>query len=158
MGERCPGSHDPKGTGWCGRCCPRNGSGRLSCWNGRRGFSYATSGRGALIRSVAAAYPRELLGTPPRIRRCDTSPQGHTRLGNRSRVKPVADSASWWSCCGFGQLPPRRTGRSNKLHPPLSPVTATGGVVPVLEMATRRRSRSIRVGTSAEGAAGVSAR
>ena len=34
-------------TGWCVRCCPRNGSGRVSCCNGWKTSSSATSGRNA---------------------------------------------------------------------------------------------------------------
>ena len=29
-GKRCPGSRDRRSTGWCERCCPGNGSGRMS--------------------------------------------------------------------------------------------------------------------------------
>ena len=29
-GERCPGSRDRRSTGWCERCCPGNGSDRMS--------------------------------------------------------------------------------------------------------------------------------
>ena len=32
-------------TGWCGKCCPGNGSDRRSCCGGWRIRSYATSGR-----------------------------------------------------------------------------------------------------------------
>ncbi len=40
-------------TGWCGRCCPGNGSGRRSCCCGWRIRSYATSGRAAPTRDAA---------------------------------------------------------------------------------------------------------
>ena len=30
-GKDAPGSPDPKCTGWCVRCCPGNGSGRMNC-------------------------------------------------------------------------------------------------------------------------------
>ncbi len=33
-GEICPGSPAPRCTGWCGRCCPGNGSDRRSCCGG----------------------------------------------------------------------------------------------------------------------------
>ena len=36
LGGRCPGSRDRRSTGWCGRCCPGNGSGRLNCCGGRK--------------------------------------------------------------------------------------------------------------------------
>ena len=32
--KRCPGSRDRGCTGWCGRCCPGNGSGRMNCCGG----------------------------------------------------------------------------------------------------------------------------
>ena len=52
-GKRCPGSPVPRCTGWCGRCCPGNGSGRRSCCCGWRIRSYATSGRAAPTRDAA---------------------------------------------------------------------------------------------------------
>ena len=33
-GKRCPGSRDRGCTGWCGKCCPGNGSVRMSCRGG----------------------------------------------------------------------------------------------------------------------------
>ena len=33
-GKRCPCSRGPKSTGWCVRCCPGSGSGRLNCCGG----------------------------------------------------------------------------------------------------------------------------
>ena len=33
-GKRCPGSPVLRSTGWCGRCCPGNGSGRPNCCGG----------------------------------------------------------------------------------------------------------------------------
>ena len=40
-------------TGWCGRCCPGNGSDRRSCCCGWRIRSYATSGRAAPTKDAA---------------------------------------------------------------------------------------------------------
>ena len=40
-------------TGWCGRCCPGNSSGRMSCCYGWRIRSYATNGRAAPTRNAA---------------------------------------------------------------------------------------------------------
>ena len=40
-------------TGWYGRCCPGNGSDRLSCCCGWRIRSYATSGRAAATKDAA---------------------------------------------------------------------------------------------------------
>ena len=57
-GGRCPGSRGPKCTGWCVRCFPRNGSGRMSCCGGWRIRSYATSGRAAPTRDVALGAAR----------------------------------------------------------------------------------------------------
>ena len=54
-GKRCPGSPGPKCTGWCGRCCPGNSSGRMSCCYGWRIRSYATNGRAA--PTINAAPP-----------------------------------------------------------------------------------------------------
>ena len=51
-GERCPWSRVPRCTGWCGRCCPGNGSDRVSCCNGWKMSSGATSGRNALTRNA----------------------------------------------------------------------------------------------------------
>ena len=52
-GGRCPGSPVPRCTGWCGRCCPGNGSDRRSCCCGWRIRSYATSGRAAPTKGAA---------------------------------------------------------------------------------------------------------
>ena len=52
-GKRCPGSPVPRCTGWCGKCCPGNGSDRRSCCCGWRIRSYATSGRAAPTRDAA---------------------------------------------------------------------------------------------------------
>ena len=35
-GKRCPGSRGRRSTGWCGRCCPGNGSDLKSCCGGWR--------------------------------------------------------------------------------------------------------------------------
>ena len=51
-GERCPGSRDRRCTGWCGRCCPGNGSGRLNCCGGWRRRKNATSGPDTPMPSV----------------------------------------------------------------------------------------------------------
>ena len=50
-GKRCPRSRAPRCAGWCGRCCPGSGSGRVSCCDGLRTSSGATNDRGALMRS-----------------------------------------------------------------------------------------------------------
>ena len=42
--KRCPGSRGRRSTGWCGKCCPGSGSGRLSCCGGWRRRKNATSG------------------------------------------------------------------------------------------------------------------
>ena len=53
-GGRCrPAPPGPKCTGWCGRCCPGNSSGRLSCCHGWWIRSYATNGRAAPTRNAA---------------------------------------------------------------------------------------------------------
>ena len=52
-GKRCPGSPGPKFTGWCGRCCPGRGSGRMSCCAGWRVSKSATNGRDSLTRNAA---------------------------------------------------------------------------------------------------------
>ena len=33
-GGKCPGSPGLRSTGWCERCCPGNGSGRMNCCGG----------------------------------------------------------------------------------------------------------------------------
>ena len=43
-GGRCPGSLALRCTGWCGRCCPGNGSDRMSCYAGWRRRKNATNG------------------------------------------------------------------------------------------------------------------
>ena len=40
-------------TGWCGRCCPGNGSGRMSCCGGSRIRKNATNGRAAPTKDAA---------------------------------------------------------------------------------------------------------
>ena len=52
-GGRCPGSRGRRSTGWCGRCCPGNGSGRLSCCGGWRIRRTATNGPDAPMPSAA---------------------------------------------------------------------------------------------------------
>ena len=46
-GERCPGSRGLRSTGWCGKCCPGNGSGRMSCCGGSRIRRIVTNEPGA---------------------------------------------------------------------------------------------------------------
>ena len=53
-GKRCPGSRGRRCTGWCERCCPGNGSGRMSCCDGWWAPNIATSGPAALTRDAAA--------------------------------------------------------------------------------------------------------
>ena len=55
-GKRCPGSPARKCTGWCGRCCPGNGSGRLNCCGGWRRRKNATSGPDAPMPSVEPPF------------------------------------------------------------------------------------------------------
>ena len=65
-GERCPGSPGPKSTGWCGKCCPGNGSGRLSCCGGWRRRKNATNGPDAPMPSAEPPFvhPRTFLLEP----------------------------------------------------------------------------------------------
>ena len=65
-GERCPGSPGPKSTGWCGKCCPGNGSGRMSCCGGWRRRKNATNGPDAPMPSAEPhfAHPRTFLLEP----------------------------------------------------------------------------------------------
>ena len=65
-GERCPGSPGPKSTGWCGKCCPGNGSGRMSCCGAWRRRKNATNGPGAPMPSAEPPGPRGLHGQPPK--------------------------------------------------------------------------------------------
>ena len=62
-GERCPGSLVLKSIGWCGRCCPVNGSGRLNCCGGWRRRKIITSGPNAPMPSAEplCAHPRPFL-------------------------------------------------------------------------------------------------
>ena len=55
-GGRCPGSPDPKCTGWCGKCCPGNGSSRMSCCGGSRIRRIVTNGPGAPMPSAAPPF------------------------------------------------------------------------------------------------------
>ena len=65
-GERCPGSRDRRSTGWCGRCCPGNGSDQMSCCGGRSRRKNAMTGPDAPPPSVAPpfAHPRTSLLEP----------------------------------------------------------------------------------------------
>ena len=62
-GKRCPGSPGPKSTGWCGKCCPGNGSGRMSCCGGWRRRKNATNGPDAPMPSAEPPFvhPRTFL-------------------------------------------------------------------------------------------------
>ena len=60
-GKRCPGSRDRRSTGWCVRCCPGNGSGRLSCCGGWRIRRIVTNGPDAPMPSAAPPA----VATPP---------------------------------------------------------------------------------------------
>ncbi len=55
-GERCPGSRGRRSTGWCGKCCPGNGSGRLNCCGGWRRRKNATRVPAAPMRSAAPPF------------------------------------------------------------------------------------------------------
>ena len=55
-GKRCPGSRDRRSTGWCVRCCPGNGSGRLSCCDGWRIRRIVTNGPDAPMPSAAPPF------------------------------------------------------------------------------------------------------
>ena len=62
-GKRCSGSRDRRSTGWCGRCCPGNGSGQLSCCGGSRIRRTATKGPDAPMQITAppcAHHPTSL--------------------------------------------------------------------------------------------------
>ena len=65
-GRRCPGSRGRRSTGWCGRCCPGNGSGRLSCCGGSRMRRIVTNGPGTPMPSTAPLFapPRTSLLEP----------------------------------------------------------------------------------------------
>ena len=69
-GKRCPGSRDRRSTGWCGRCCPGNGTGRVSCCGGWWRRRDATSGPGALIQ--ASSRTSCISEHPTLNRRCNT--------------------------------------------------------------------------------------
>ena len=56
-GERCPRSRGRRSTGWCGKCCPGNGSGRMSCCGGSRIRRIVTNGPGAPMPSAAPHIP-----------------------------------------------------------------------------------------------------
>ena len=57
-GERCPGSPGRRSTGWCERCCPGNGSGRMSCCGGWSRPKNATNGPDAPTPSGALPFAR----------------------------------------------------------------------------------------------------
>ena len=62
-GKRCHGSPDPKCTGWCGRCCPGNGSDRMSCCGSWRRRKNATNGPDAPMPSAEPlTRPAEAVG------------------------------------------------------------------------------------------------
>ncbi len=65
-GERCPGSRDRRSTGGCGRCCPGNGPGRLSCCGGWSTPKNATSGQDVPMQGVEPhlVHPRTSLLEP----------------------------------------------------------------------------------------------
>ena len=65
-GERCPGSPGPKSTGWFGKCCPGNGSGRMSCCAGWRRRKNATNEPDAPMPSAEPPFvhPRTSLLEP----------------------------------------------------------------------------------------------
>ena len=65
-GKRCSGSPGPRCTGWCGRCCPGNGSGRTNCCGGWRIRKNATNGPDAPMPSSEPpfGYPRTSLLEP----------------------------------------------------------------------------------------------
>ena len=70
MGERCPGSPDPKCTGWCGRCCHGNSSGRMSCCGGwRRRFPLDH-----LLECSQCGVPMRLEDGPDPVYTCPGSP------------------------------------------------------------------------------------
>ena len=52
-GKRCPGSRGRRSTGWCGKCCPGNGSGQPSCCGGLRIRRTVTNGPNAPMPSAA---------------------------------------------------------------------------------------------------------
>ena len=63
-GGKMPRIRGRRSTGWCGRCCPGNGSGRMSCCGGSRIRRIVTNGPGAPIPSAAppcAHHPTSLL-------------------------------------------------------------------------------------------------
>ena len=60
-GKRCPGSRGRRSTGWCERCCPGNGSVRLTCCGGSRIRKSATSGPDTPMPSAAPPA----VATPP---------------------------------------------------------------------------------------------
>ena len=59
-GGRCPGSRGRRSTGWCGKCCPGNDSGRMSCCGGSRIPKIVTNGPGVPMPSAEPpfAHPR----------------------------------------------------------------------------------------------------
>ena len=65
-GERCRGSPGRRSTGWSGRCCPGNGSGRMSCCGGWSRPKNATNGPGAPLPSIEPpfAHPQTSLLEP----------------------------------------------------------------------------------------------
>ena len=55
-GKDAPDNPAPSGTGWCGRCCPGNGSGPLNCCGGWRRLRIVTNGPGAPMPSAAPPF------------------------------------------------------------------------------------------------------
>ena len=64
--KSCPGSRGRRSTGWCVRCCPGNGSGRLSCCGGSRRRKSATNEPGTPMPSAEPPFvsPRTSLFEP----------------------------------------------------------------------------------------------
>ena len=65
-GGRCPGSPGRRSTGWCGKCCPGNGSGRMNCCGGSRIRKNPTNGPSAPMPSAEPPFvgPRKSLLEP----------------------------------------------------------------------------------------------
>ena len=72
-------------TGWCGKCCPGNGSGLKSCCGGWRIRRTVTNGPGAPMKSAAPPF------APPQ-----TGPGQHAELDLR-HVEPRSHA---WVCSG----------------------------------------------------------
>ena len=93
MSRACSGSRGRRSTGWCGKCCPGNGSGRLSCCGGSRIRRSSSSASGSARRQRGVGYAHFAQRGNPSATNADIDSRSNADGRHPVRLLPLRDRA-----------------------------------------------------------------